>query len=136
MHYALTLSFLNTNWKTDFISVSWLFTETEENYAKFIQPWIQPIPLTFSHNTEFERQRKQKKLEESPSEWQRFFLVTKELNLHYSSFSLLRGLFIKWSLPQVMTIFEKLSKQIDPAIYQEVLTGIRGGKTKSEYSLG
>jgi len=134
--YALTISFLNTNYKTDFITVSWLFTETEENYAKFIQPWMRHIPLTFSSCTEFERQKKQKKLEESPSEWQKFFLITKELNLHYSSFSLLRGLFLRWALPQVMTIFEELSRQVDPAIYQEVLTGIKGGKAKSEDSLG
>jgi hypothetical protein len=134
--YSLTLSFLGTNEKTDFISIAWAFTETEQNFSKYVKPWLQPVPLSFSHDTEFMRQQKQKQLDESSTEWQRFFLITKELNLHQSSFNILKGLFLKWSLPQVMTIFEKLSKQVDPSIYQDVLAGIKGEKTKRENHMG
>jgi hypothetical protein len=113
--YSLTLSFLGTNYKTDFISIVWNFTETEENFNKYVKAWLQPIPLSFSHDTEFMRQQKQKQLDES---------------------SILKGLFLKWALPQVMTIFEKLSKQVDPSIYQDVLAGIKGEKTKRENHMG
>jgi hypothetical protein len=124
--YAVTISFLGTSDKTDFISIAWNFTESKQNYDYYIREWIQPIPLTFVSRTEMDRQRKQRQLDETSIEWQRFFLVTKSLSLSYSSLNILRGLFYRWALPQVMILFEKLAKTIDPNTYKEILSGIKG----------
>jgi hypothetical protein len=129
--YAVTISFLGTSDRTDFISVAWNFTESEQNYLYYIKEWIQPIPLTFVSRTEMDRQRKQRQLDETPTEWQRFFLVTKSLSLSYSSLNILRGLFYRWALPQVMVLFEKLAKTIDPNTYREILSGIKGEKAET-----
>jgi len=118
--------FLGTNYKSDFISIAWNFQESEQNYNIYVKDWMKPIPLSFSSYNELERERKQNQLNDSPTEWQKFFLVTKSLSLSQSSFNVLKGLFLRWSLPQVMILFEKLSKTVDPTTYQEILSGIKG----------
>lgn len=126
--YAVALSFLGTNYKTDFISMAWNFEENKQNFNHYIKEWFKPIPLTFSFLNDLERTRKQTRIDETKEEWQKFFLVTKRLNLTQSSFNMLKGSFLKWALPQVMEIFEKLSRTVDPTTYQEILTAFKGEK--------
>jgi hypothetical protein len=123
--YSICLSFLNTVTKSDFIAVPWTFEQTQENYSKYVEPWMRKVPLCFFSANEMSKQNKRRQLEEAKTEAKKFFLYTGELNLSLSSFQILKGLFLRWSLPQAMGIFEKLSKLVDPELYQSVLLQIK-----------
>jgi hypothetical protein len=45
--YLAALGFLNTNVESEVVSMAWGFTLTQENYARFIEPWHRNIPLSF-----------------------------------------------------------------------------------------
>jgi len=128
--YSICLSFLNTVTKSDFIAVPWTFEQTQENYSKYVEPWMRKVPICFSSATEMSKQNKRKQLEQAESDAEKFFLYTGELNLHLSSFQILKGLFLRWSLPQAMTIFETLSKLVDPELYQNIVLQMKKETSK------
>jgi hypothetical protein len=43
------------------------------------------------------------------------------LDLPLGNFQMLKTEFLRWAIPQVMTIFKQLSKLIDPDLYQQML---------------
>jgi hypothetical protein len=123
--YLTALGFLNTNIQSEFVSMAWGFTLTQENYDRFIGPWHKNIPLNFASYCQSETNDKRKVLAEAEDEFERFFLFTHDLNLAPTSFQALKSEFLRWSIPVTMTIFEKLSRLIDPDLYREMLQILR-----------
>ena len=60
-------------------------------------------------------------LQQAENESKRFFLYTCVQDLPVGNFQMLKTEFLKWVIPQVMTVFEQLSKLIDPDLYQQML---------------
>jgi len=119
--YLTTLGFLNTNIKSDYISIAWGFTLTKENYERFIKPWHRGIPLGFSSWCKADSDEKHDRLKKAEDEAEYFFLLTNNLNLAPTSFQCLKSEFLRWSIPIIMEFFEKLSRLIDPDLYREML---------------
>jgi hypothetical protein len=119
--YLTTLGFLNTNIQSDYISIAWGFSLTQENYERFIKPWHKGIPLSFSAWSQSETDNKHERLKQAEDEVECFFLFTHDLNLHPTSFQSLKSELLRWSIPVAMRFFEKLSRLIDPDLYKEML---------------
>ncbi len=119
--YTVALSFLNANPKAEFLAVAWGFSLTPENYELFITPWRRQTTLSFSACTMWETEEKREQLRKAESEAERFYLLTRNLNLHPSSFQMLKTEFLRWSIPLVMEVFENLSRLVQPDLYKEML---------------
>jgi len=52
--------------------------------------------------------------------------MTHDLNLSLSSLHMLKSEFLRWALPLVMEIFEKLSRLVQPDLYKEMLQIMKG----------
>jgi len=126
MLYTVALSLLKPHATEEFLNVAWGFTLSRQNYARFIQPWRRKTSLLFSSSYEAEAERKRKQLGNAKSEAERFFLFTYRLNLFPSSLLMLKSEFLRWALPLVMGIFEKLSRLVQPDLYKEILGIMRG----------
>ena len=124
--YTVALSLLNTNPKTDFLSMAWGFSLTLENYARFIAPWRRKTSLFFCASCRAETGEKRGQLNQMESEAGKFYLMTHELNLSSSSFQMLKSEFLRWALPLIMEIFEKLSRLVQPDLYKEMLQIMKG----------
>lgn len=123
--YLATLAFLNTNIKGEFIAVAWGFKLTKENYLRFIAPWHKGVRLSFVGWGVADVEKKRKKLNKAKSAAEEFFLFTEDINLHPTTFQTLKSEFLRWSIPVVMEIFEKLSRLVDPDLYREMLQILR-----------
>jgi len=66
--YTVALSFLNTNPKTDFLSVAWGFTLSRENYERFVVPWRRKTSLFFSTTCRAETNEKRERLDKVKNE--------------------------------------------------------------------
>jgi len=119
--YLTALGFLNTKVQSDYISIAWGFTLTQENYDRFIKPWHKGIGLSFVASCQSEVEKKREILNQTKNEAISFFLLTHDLNLSLTSFYCLKSEFLRWSIPITMKFFEKLSRLIDPDLYREML---------------
>jgi len=124
--YAVALSFLNTNPEAEFVAVGWGFTLTIENYERFIEPWRRNTPLFFRSSCQAETDDKRKRLNKAETDAEEFYLYTMKFDLHPSSFQVLKSEFLRWSIPLVMAIFEKLSRLVQPDLYKEMLAMMKG----------
>jgi hypothetical protein len=124
--YTVALGFLNTNPEPDFLSMAWGFSLTLDNYERFVAPWRRQTRLYFCASCIADREKKKKRLGKAKSEAERFYLVTYQLDLSLSSFHMLKSEFLRWALPLVMEIFEKLSRLVQPDLYKEMLQIMKG----------
>lgn len=124
--YTVALSFLNTNPKTDFLSMAWGFSLTVENYRRFIAPWRRKTSLFFLSSCVADTEEKRKRLDQAKNEAEHFYLMTYKLNLSFSSLQVLKSEFLRWALPLVMEIFEKLARLVQPDLYKEMLRIMKG----------
>jgi len=128
--YTVASSLLNTFQSDDFTAIAWSFTLTFENYKRFIEPWRRNTPLSFRSSCTAESDKKRKRLSEAKSDAEEFWLFTQQFDLHPSSLQILKSEFLRWSIPQVMEIFEKLSRLVQPDLYKEMLQVMKGEITK------
>jgi len=124
--YTVTLGFLNTSPETDFLSMAWGFTLNTKNYRRFVTPWRRQTQMFFLTSCTAETEKKRKRLNRAESKAEEFYLMTHELNLSLSSFHMLKSEFLRWALPLVMEIFEKLSRLVQPDLYKEMLQIMKG----------
>lgn len=122
--YAVTSSLLNVNPKALFFDIPWAFPITDENYNRYIKPWRRKTSLAFVYDCEATRKEKSEIVDHAESDIQLFRLYTKELNLHPGSFRMLKAEFLTWAIPQVMQVFEKLSRLVQPDLYKEMLQAL------------
>lgn len=122
--YAVASSLLNVNPQADFFDIPWAFPITDKNYSRYIKPWRRKTSLAFVYDCESTRQEKSEIVDNAESEAQLFRLYTKSLNLHSGSFRMLKAEFLTWAIPQVMQIFEKLSRLVQPDLYREMLQAL------------
>jgi len=128
--YSVALSFLNTKQVDGFLGIAWAFTLTRDNYNRFIKPWRRVTPIGFSSYILAVTQERRKILKEAKNEHERFYLLTSKFNLHVSSFQVLKSEFLRWALPLVMEIFEKLSRLVQPDLYKEMPQIMKGEITQ------
>jgi hypothetical protein len=128
--YTVALGFLNTSPETDFLSMAWGFTLSIKNYRRFITPWRRQTQMFFLTSCSAETEKKRKRLNRAESKAEEFYLMTHELNLSLSSLHMLKSEFLRWALPQVMEIFEKLSRLVQPDLYKEMLQIMKGEITQ------
>jgi hypothetical protein len=128
--YTVALSFLNTNPKTDFLSVAWGFSLTPENYKRFIALWRRKTSLFFCTSCQAETKEKSERLEKAKCKAEWFYLMTHDLNLSSASFNVLKSEYLRWAIPLVMEIFEKLSRLVQPDLYREMLRIMKGEITQ------
>lgn len=124
--YTVALSFLNTNPKTDFLSMAWGFSLTKENYERFVAPWRRKTSLFFVSSCRSDTDEKRERLNQTKNEAEHFYLMTYKLNLSFSSLQMLKSEFLRWALPHIMDIFEKLSRLVQPDLYKEMLQIMKG----------
>ena len=123
--YTIAISFLSTNPGSEFLSVAWGVSPTRENYERFIAPWRRNTPLSFWSTCVAESEEKEKRLNQAEGDAEKFYLLTKELNLFPASLETLKSEYLRWALPLVMKIFEKLSRLVQPDLYKEMLQIMR-----------
>ena len=128
--YTVALGFLNTNPETDFLTVASGFSLTLENYERFIAPWRRQTSMFFCTSCRAETAEKRKRLNQADCEAEKFYLMTHDLNLSLSSLHMLKSEFLRWALPLVMEIFEKLSRLVQPDLYKEMLQIMKGEITR------
>ena len=124
--YTVSLSFLNTSPETDFLSMAWGFSLNRGNYKRFVAPWRRQTMLWFCASCIAEREEKKERLNKAESKAEKFYLITHQLDLSLSSFHMLKSEFLRWALPLVMKIFEKLSRLVQPDLYKEMLQIMKG----------
>lgn len=124
--YTVAISFLNTNPKTDFLSMAWGFSLTKENYERFVGPWRRKTSLCFLSSCRAETEEKRERLNKAKNEAEHFYLMTNHLDLFPTSFQMLKSEYLRWALPLIMEIFEKLSRLVQPDLYKEMLQILKG----------
>jgi hypothetical protein len=125
--YSVCLTFQASNEEEEGIYVSWPFPKTETNYDLYIRPWYdEKVSLCFTSSSFYADDEKRKLLNKATSVSENFFLFTTELALHSVSLKMLKARFLIWAIPQIMTIFEKLSRLVQPDLYREILQTMKG----------
>ena len=125
--YSTGLTLSISNEKEEGTYISWPFPKTETNYNLYIRPWYdEKISLCFTSSTVYADDEKRKLLNKASSVSENFFLFTTELALHSVSLKMLKARFLIWAVPQIMTIFEKLSRLVQPDLYKEILQTMKG----------
>ena len=71
-----------------------------------------------------DKEEKRERLEKAESDAEEFCLLTCKFDLHPSSFQMLKTEFLRWSIPLVMQVFEKLSRLVQPDLYKEMLQAL------------
>jgi hypothetical protein len=129
--YSVCLTLSAYNEDEEGIYISWPFPKTESNYDLYIRPWYdEKIALSFASHSVYNAEEKRKILGKSSSVSDTFFLFTTELALHSVSLKMLKACFLVWAMPQIMTIFEKLSRLVQPDLYKEMLQVMKGEITQ------
>ena len=125
--YSVCLTLQASNEEEEGIYISWPFPKTESNYDLYIRPWYdEKISLCFTSSSLYADDEKRKLLNKASSVSQNFFLFTTELALHSVSLKMLKARFLIWAIPQIMKIFEKLSRLVQPDLYKEILQTMKG----------
>jgi len=117
-----------------FCSINWSFATTEENFGKYIMPWLEGgrlryYPFLGSTMWKEEAEAIRREVDEwlaSLPYWQYFFTVTTQVQLTEESYRRLLGQFTGWALPQAMKMFAELSRLVQPQLYREMLTLLAG----------
>ena len=96
----------------------WGFARNEENFDRYIKPWIRTwdslVYRTFSYREDNEKERIQNL---RGSEY--FWAICDRA--HIATVATLETRFLTWAIPQVMRMFEQLSKLISPDLYEMML---------------
>jgi len=129
--YTVVLSLLNTNPQSEFVSVAWGFSLTQENYERFIAPWRRETRPFFCSWCDGDDEDKMEHLEQVESKAEKFYLITHNFNLSPASLQMLKSEYLRWASPIVMEIFEKLSRLVQPDLYKEMLQILRSEVTHS-----
>ncbi len=102
--------------------IAWVFERDNEDFEKYILPWSPSLEgINMIEIRSQETMKQVKELEFGPT---KFFFVTSQI--HISGLAALEGRFISWAIPQIMTIFQKLSKLISPDLYETILAKMGG----------
>ena len=134
--YDVCVSFRNSKKQrrpgASYVSVSWSFGSTEENWKHYIQPWNKKSTIYIAWFTPLSRKLYRAEAEYKPEygqkiheeicsllEHERFF--TKTTALVSPSFYALQGEFTSWALKQLLEIQAVLSDEIDPKVWSEAI---------------
>jgi len=145
MIHQVALGFINTshyNFQGLFYCyMSFPFQLTQENYEKYILPWLQSGThlrywATFWRgpgDREYAERHEhiQEQLSKLP-EAQWFFHITKNNNLAEIEYSNLLSQFTSWALPKTQIIFSKLAKLVNPGLFQEILSLYQGESRRED----
>lgn len=125
--YAVATSLLSYD---DQNRVAWSFSQTEENFERFIKPWLIKLPDFLFYNS-LDRQVKIRKLvrEEVDQEgniktiqkptWEQFFVITSVIGVTDVALGEMRGMFVVYAMPIVMKRAGMLVEEIDPKAFLE-----------------
>jgi hypothetical protein len=99
---------------------SWSFQRSNEAYKRYVVPWFDHADGLFHKEIKYSDLQKYDAMN-----WggQKFFFVTQRL--HIAGLDVMESKFTAWAMPQIMTIFEKLSRLIDPDVYMDMLERVR-----------
>jgi hypothetical protein len=131
--YRVALSLSNSRVSPNgTVRCAWAFERTPENFARFIAPWLRNIVCTLGVSGRDAREKEE--IVQQLSFDESFWVCTTELEITQESFQGMKAEFLSWALPQVMTVFEKLSRLVDPNVYEIMLKS--KGEQESASSLG
>ena len=124
--YSVVTSFIGTeiiiqNPELFFGKIAWGFGLTNENFEKYIRPWFKGFGRLFlvargTNSDEIEA------MEKGPK---KFWTITAYSKVFPTSVEYLKATFLVWAIPQVMVMFEQLSKLVNPDLYDSILEKMR-----------
>jgi len=110
------------------ICVPWPFAQTEENFERYIAPWLKRFP-DFSYINELDKQHKLQrvlykvvevdgKAVTTPNEpWEQFFVITTKLDLSVAALEELKAQFAKWAMAPVM---REIAQRLERGLAQDL----------------
>ena len=112
----------------DLVAIPWGFTWSEENFEKFIVPWLTVRPIYYPHfmrthvvlgktHYNWEYPPIIKIIEEPLWSW--FFDVVTCLSVE--GYSMMKNAFTAWAIPKVQQFLAELTHMVDPNLYAEML---------------
>lgn len=148
---AACRSFLNTDdsKKEPWVNIAWVFPPTEENYVKYIKPWLTvsyhyyPTRTIYAYvhygeNLRYQdmerpasryekitkffdeiKKRIYKEINEKP-DYERFFIVTTAISK--TTLQAFKGEFTNWMLPKLLEQQSIIVDEIDPQVYLKTLS--------------
>ena len=124
--YGVVTSFIGTeiiitNPELFFGKIAWGFSLTDINFEKYISPWFKGFGRLFLVS----RTSNTKKLEEMEDGSIKFWNMTAYSKLFPTSVEYLKTTFLVWAIPQIMVMFEQLSKLVNPVLYDSILDKMR-----------
>lgn len=114
-YYAVATALKSAKSNAVFISISWPFPATAENYQTYIAPWHQ-VPITFNSQSQLDDDKAQRMLN-GKEEWDRFFIITTKLGLDPASLAVLKSEFISHMMEPITSIYGSVSEQVPLSIY-------------------
>ena len=124
--YSVVTSFIGTeiiitNPDLFFGKIAWGFQLTDENYEKYILPWFKGFGRLFLTN----RAPNSEKIEEMENSPLKFWNMTAFSKIFPTSVEYMKTTFLVWAMPQIMVMFEQLSKLVNPDLYDSILEKMR-----------
>lgn len=103
--------------------ITWSFDRTGEAFERYITPWMKDDDAFYIKGFSYNDEKKEEfnALEFGP---RKFFWGCERI--HIAGLAVLEARFMAWAMPQVMVMFEQLSKLVSPDLYMEMLEKVRG----------
>ena len=126
--------------QTPIVAVTWGFEWSEENFKKFIVPWLTVLPIYYPH---FLRSHVVLGKAEYPwgypkiikiiyePRWSLFYDVSTCLSVE--GYNMLQNAFTAWAIPKVQQFLAELTHMVDPNLYAEML-GLYSKRGKQGYA--
>jgi hypothetical protein len=124
--YGVVTSFIGTeiiitNPDLFFGKIAWGFKLSEENYGKYILPWFKGFGRLFLTG----RVPNSDEIGAMENGAKKFWTMTAYSQIFPTSVEYMKATFLVWAVPQVMTMFEQLSKLVNPDLYDSILDKMR-----------
>ena len=124
--YSVVTSFIGTeiiitNPDLFFGKIAWGFKLIDENFEKYIRPWFKGFSRLFL----LSRVKNSDQIEELDDGPRKFWSMTAYSQIYPTSVEYLKATFLVWAIPQVMVMFEQLSKLVNPDLYDSILDKMR-----------
>jgi hypothetical protein len=102
-------------------TITWGFQRTKKNFEKYINPWMK----SWDGIAWIRFDTKEKSEWFINLEWGATKFYKGTSRIYISGLAIIESRFITWAIPQIMTMFEQLSKLVNPDLYDSMLEKMR-----------